>query len=580
MHTQLKKWIGQNKQQLEQLGHWKRIRRFVLDSTGEEITPRELYDLLYPTKVIDCSSATFIGYAVGYRSCSKNCPCYISRVSSAVKASKQAISDQEKSATLQRRRSTVAAKYGVENVAQTHQVKAQIAETKQLRYGHAGFNNSAQAKETNQSKYGVDNVMQVQTFAEKNQAAHDHDIAAARTAKTKKDKYGHAAYNNTAKAKQTNLTKYGVTNVSKIPEVQAKISSGLRSTFVERHAEKYNITPMFATSQYQPGKHNDWQCNQCQNTVSGLVLNGKFTRCRSCHPYGSGQENQVKEFVRSLGFDVIENSRSIISPLEIDIYIPEKKLAIEYCGTYWHSEQLGKGRQYHKNKLDQCNALDIRLVTLFSTHWVDSNHLVKSRLAQLLGVQQRKMFARKCTVDAVDTKTARDFLDQHHLQGYCNSSYRYGLWNGSELVAVMTFAKSRFEANKEELIRFATKQGVAVVGAASRLLKRHLQCSTASELVTYSDNTWGYSTFYQSIGFEPVNNGNPGYHYIDLKGQRPGLMNRMQFQKHKLSKLGLLIDYSASEYNNMLANGYDRVWDCGHSKYRMQLAPGRSVDKL
>jgi hypothetical protein len=58
------------------------------------------------------------------------------------------------------------------------------------------------------------------------------------------------------------------------------------------------------------------------------------------------------------------------------------------------------------------------------------------------------------------------------------------------------------------------------------------------------------------------------------------LMNRMQFQKHKLSNLGLLIDYSASEYNNMLANGYDRVWDCGHSKYRMQLAPGRSVDKL
>ena len=56
------------------------------------------------------------------------------------------------------------------------------------------------------------------------------------------------------------------------------------------------------------------------------------------------------EFIKSIYSDeIIENSRTIISPKELDIYIPQKNLAIEYDGLYWHDENHVENK-YHLNK--------------------------------------------------------------------------------------------------------------------------------------------------------------------------------------------------------------------------------------
>ena len=67
------------------------------------------------------------------------------------------------------------------------------------------------------------------------------------------------------------------------------------------------------------------------------------------------------------------------------------------------------------------------------------------------------------------------FLNNNHLQGNVNSSIKLGLYDGEELVSVMTFNKGRVimggKKDEYELIRFANKIGDSGVGGASKLLK-------------------------------------------------------------------------------------------------------------
>lgn len=569
MSIQLQRWIGKNKEQLLALKHWRAISEFIRAGFGEGVTAQEVFDILYPDRIIVCGSANFVGFAVGYRTCKKGCPCYVSRLAAKMKTIKLAYSDVTKAEIQRKRDSTVMDAYGVRNVFELAQVKEAIRSTKTERYSDPTFTNPEKARSTNVEKYGVNNVMQVPDIAAKVNACRDHDEISEKVKATKLARYGDSSYNNLEQTQQTNLQTYGVANVAQAPAIQKKISDSLKEKFVPQHAKKYNITPDFTPMHYVPGSTNKWICNTCNTTTDGLVLNGKFTRCKVCHPHGSIPENEVKDFIRSLGYTVVENSRTLIPPKELDIYIPEKKVAIEYCGTYWHTEKYGKTKMVHQDKLNRCRELGIKLITLFSTHWVECPDLVKSRLRHSLGGQARTIYARQCSIAEVSVSESRDFLNQNHIQGYCNAKFRYGLYNSGTLVAVMTFSKSRFEEGKEELIRFAVTQDTSVVGGASKLLSHHLKNTAATEIVTYSDNSWGFSSFYETLGFTKVSDGLPGFYYINMKKDSGRLLNRMQYQKHKLLSKGLKFDPMLTEYQNMVANGFDRIWDCGHSKYTL-----------
>ena len=54
-----------------------------------------------------------------------------------------------------------------------------------------------------------------------------------------------------------------------------------------------------------------------------------------------------------------------INPKELDIYIPDLKLAIEYNGTYWHAEERQNNIYIHREKSISCHNLNIRLIHIF-----------------------------------------------------------------------------------------------------------------------------------------------------------------------------------------------------------------------
>ncbi len=93
-------------------------------------------------------------------------------------------------------------------------------------------------------------------------------------------------------------------------------------------------------------------------------------RCPICwHESSSSKEEQnIQLFVKSLGYNIICNDRSLlVNPLtgknlELDIFIPSLNKAIEYNGEYWHS--LLNKQKLDKIKKDQCKQLGINLLII------------------------------------------------------------------------------------------------------------------------------------------------------------------------------------------------------------------------
>ena len=207
---------------------------------------------------------------------------------------------------------------------------------------------------------------------------------------------------------------------------------------------------------------------------------------------------------------------------------------------------------------------NIRLIQIFDTEWYANQEIVKSKIAHLLGLSYR-IYARQCVINCVTREAKNRFLIENHMQGTCISSINLGLFSEGNLVAVMTFGKSRFNKNAEwELLRYCSSKNVTVVGGAARLLRCFEQQYNFPSIVSYCDLRYGTGKMYEEIGFTLIGQTNPNYWY--LKNYQ-NLETRIRYQKHKLSKLLPEFDATQSEWTNMQNNGYDRIWDCGSSIY-------------
>ena len=150
------------------------------------------------------------------------------------------------------------------------------------------------------------------------------------------------------------------------------------------------------------------------------------------------------------------------------------------------------------------------------------------------------------------------------------SSVKLGAYYNNLLVAVMTFGKKRKSLgyknknkNEYELIRFATNQ--RIVGIAGKLLKRFIKNYNPYKIITYADKRYSVGNLYEVLGFNKIKDTKPNYWYFELGNDVR--WHRYGFAKHTLSKKLKSYDATLSEWDNMKNNRYDRIWDCGHTKY-------------
>ena len=372
------------------------------------------------------------------------------------------------------------------------------------------------------------------------------------------------------------IENFGVENPSQLEHVRKKLSQNnamhnwkyRQKAVLARRKRLYkelqadnNIQLLSTFKEYVRGGLLKWKCLKC-NTVFEKTIEYRY-KCPHCFPdKTSNLVNKIVAFLRTLNVSFELHNRSEIKPYELDIFIRDKRLAIEVHGIYWHSELSNTFDKYaHKNKADMCEEKGIQLLQFFEDEILEKWTIVCSIIKHKLHLTANKVYARCCQIKHVPNKVANQFLNENHLAGYAIGKH-IGLYFNNELVQIITYARSRFTNHDIELVRIATKQDVVVVGGLSKLLKHIVKIERPASIVSYIDRRIGQPKALEQVGFRLLRITEPGYFWVDLKNRQR--YHRQYMQKHKLLEMFDDVDESMSETEILTSKGWTRIWDAGH----------------
>ena len=291
--------------------------------------------------------------------------------------------------------------------------------------------------------------------------------------------------------------------------------------------------------------------------------------CPLCNTNSSQQEKEIYDFIYdSFSYkNLIKRDKSLIHPYEVDVYIPDKNIAIEYNGLYWHSESQGKHSLYHYNKWKECKEKGIQLITICEDEWIYKQDIVKRMLAYKLNeFHDDKIYARNTRFQEIDKDLAESFFNLYHIQGYKRCSIYYGLYHNDHLVAVSGWTKNK---NALYLDRYATSQ--PVVGGMGKLLKygkRYAVEQGYDRIVTFADHCVSNGNLYEKLGFAYDGEIAPDYKYV-VKGKR---VHKFNYRKKRFREdPDLLYEDGLTEKQLAVLNGLERIWDCGKTRYVLNL---------
>ena len=95
-------------------------------------------------------------------------------------------------------------------------------------------------------------------------------------------------------------------------------------------------------------------------------------------------EKELSEYIKSLNVSIKQNDRSIISPYELDIFLLDYNIAIEYNGDYWHGENFPDHQERDRKKRILCEEKNIILLTIWESNWVEYKDEIKDNIKELL----------------------------------------------------------------------------------------------------------------------------------------------------------------------------------------------------
>ena len=480
-------------------------------------------------------------------------------------------------------------RYGDENYANFEKTK----QTKIERYGDAYFTNQEKRSRTNQELYGSSSPF-------------GNDEVREKSRQTKIERYGDNEYlfvnktinklyniydtlsihyNNREQAISTCIKKYGYPSPMMNDMIKNKSLSSYRKTKISGEPDLigYDV-------------NGDWiikcphkECNKCIDkqfvTPRSIYYDRKRLGAEICTklmPIDSHSGTSLELFIRDIldeyKIEYLCNDRNILSPKELDIYIPSKKIAIECNGVFYHSSQVIHSYKQHEEKWKLCKDKGIQLLTLWEDWIKNKPDIVKSIIINKLGLCKNTVFARKCKIQEISSNECEKFLNENHIQGACKSGIRLGLTYNNELLSIMTFNKKRGMMGDKnrikdewELSRFCNKLGVHIPGAASKLLsyfKTHYQWTS---IYSFSSNDISDGNLYNVLGFENIGGINHCYWYVDKDMHR---YHRSHFSKNNIVKMGIKENKEGWTENEVTQElNLFKIYDSGQQKWILKKEP-------
>jgi very-short-patch-repair endonuclease len=405
------------------------------------------------------------------------------------------------------RKRTLLEKYGVDALIKNEDINSKRKKTMVEKFG---FEHQCQADEikqkiasTNLERYGVEHPSQSKVFRNK-------------INKTNLEKYGNinSLINDKTLEKTlcTMLEKYGVKYSTQNNEILNKILISVEKKRIQQALEnnKDLIDIDYKNSTFIVN------CDQHKNHTFSILPHLYYDRkkhnipiCTVCNPINmkiSGSELMILNFIKeNYDKEIILNSRKIIKPYELDIYIPDLKLAIEYNGLFWHSDKY-KDKNYHLNKTELCEHNDIQLLHIWEDDWVFNQDKVKSIILDKIDAN-KKIDSNLCEIKELDISEIINFLDINHIYGYSYSDINIGLFYKNELVSLMTFKEN-------EIVRFCNKLNFDIINSELKIFNYYCSKYNPTEISTVVNRSYA-DDFPIKLGFPNIEYSNPNCYYVN-----------------------------------------------------------------
>ena len=495
---------------------------------------------------------------------------------------------------------TIKERYGVDNAANIPSAIQKRKERNLERYGVEYTFQSPEIQEkikkTNLERYGADNYFKTDAMkhlTSKRWKERGEEIF-EKIKKTNLERYG-VEYPLQSKeirdkCKYTASQKYGVDNIFKLPSTWDKIRETCLMKYgvphhnqseilKQRHKQKrydylksigidQTIGIMMGPTKY--GMVSD-ACLMAQSngTVTVEMLKQEFADYHNAMRHlGIARTGNITaphqiilDFLDKHNIEYITNTRSVIKPKEIDIWIPEHNVGIEVNGLYWHKSDDYEDR--HLVKFNLARKHGVKLLQFTDRDIFDRLDLVKSMILSKLGLLPNRIMARKCRIISVPRHIAIEFLERCHYQKRTtNAAKHIGLVNNDKLVAIIGYTMRGKECRIE---RFACELNTNVVGGYSKLEKEITRQESVNRLVTFSLGLISDGSLYSRNGYETEGYSKHAEWYVTDTKQ---LYNRQQFMKYKLKdKFGDGYDPNKTERENIIANGYWLYFGAGITKW-------------
>ena len=420
-----------------------------------------------------------------------------------------------------KKKATVAMKYGVDNVAKLDEVKGKISD----------FRKSDECKEkirqTSLKKYGVEHFRQSEEVK--------------------------------AKVKATMIERYGVDNASKLDSIRTIISERLkdpeiRAKYAETSMKHYGV----------PHSHMDPEVKL--KTEQTMIEHFGVPYYVMLPEYRSTQATKQVSLINKAFADALTSKCNVDVEYEFnlrnkfyDLRIKGTNILIEIDPSYTHSDlpnHWGEGLpiDYHINKTTIAEEEGYRCIHIFDWDNLD-------KITDML-MPRTTIYARQCSIQPIDDKTSREFIQEYHLQGDARGAiFRYGLIYKGELVSVMTFGKPRYNKNYEwELLRLCTKKDANVIGGASRMLNQFLKDANPNSIISYCDKAKFNGNVYRKIGMTLHHISPPAKVWSkDNEYVTDNLLRQRGYDQLFDTNYGK----GTSNQELMIENGWRSVYDCG-----------------
>ena len=446
-------------------------------------------------------------------------------------------------------------KYGKDWYTQTDEYKKRIEQTDLIKYGvkhHLSSREVITKRETTLlNTRGVKNVFQLPEVKRKSRNTLLHNIG-----------YENASQipDSWDKIINTNLVRYGrrVYSQKNITDLDNwyKFIDDPESYIVSA----YDIPP---TSQ-EIARH----FNANHRYVRQILRKHNAIHC--VRSVKSSMEDTFLDSLHSIcpNLKIISNNKSAIYPLELDIYIPDLKFAIECNPTFTHNSSFygkcgtpPKLSDYHYNKTFMCENKGISLFHVFGYDWTRNSDVVLSKIYEYIGKSPMQISSSSCDIREVSRKVARKFLVENSLHGNHRSNIRLGLYSEDELVLLMTFYK--LSDGSWVLQDFCSEIYTYVIDGYISVLTYFRSIYNPTTIVTTSDRSTDSNQLYIDLGFSAISKSYPKYIWVNTKTDRVITREMISGSGYKKLLIDSTIDISKSEEIIMMEHNFAKVYDSG-----------------